>query len=108
LQDQPFRPERLTDYELGHKADVLSGTLSLNGDVFYGHYDEMQRLLARLNPDGTPVTLVTNAGRARISGAEFEALWRLTPSSWPTENPHRDRTDRIRRMCGPRRPRALQ
>jgi iron complex outermembrane recepter protein len=79
LQDQPFRPERLTDYELGLKADVLSGTLSLNGDVFYGHYDDRQRLLARLNPDGTPVTLVTNAGRARISGAEFEALWRLTP-----------------------------
>ena len=79
LQDQPFRPEQLTDYELGLKADVFGGALSLNGDVFYGKYDDMQRLLARLNPDGTPVTLVTNAGRARISGAEFEALWQLAP-----------------------------
>jgi iron complex outermembrane receptor protein len=79
IQDEPFRPEQLTDYELGIKADLLGGALAINGDVFYGQYDDMQRLLARLNPDGTPVTLVTNAGRARISGAELEAAWRVTP-----------------------------
>ncbi len=78
LEDQPFRPERLTDYELGLKADVLDGALAVSGDVFYGKYDDMQRLLARLNPDGTPVTLVTNAGRARISGAELETSWHIT------------------------------
>jgi iron complex outermembrane receptor protein len=78
VQDQPFRPEKLTDYELGLKANLLDGALNFKGDVFYGKYDDMQRLLARLNPDGTPVTLVTNAGRARISGAELEALWWLT------------------------------
>ncbi|HYL70706.1 MAG TPA: TonB-dependent receptor, partial [Candidatus Dormibacteraeota bacterium] len=72
VEDQPFRPEQLTDYEVGLKADLFGGALWVNGDVFYGHYDDMQRLLARLNPDGTPVTLVTNAGRARISGAELE------------------------------------
>jgi iron complex outermembrane recepter protein len=77
VQDAPFRPEQLTDYELGLKADVFGGALALNGDVFYGQYDDMQRLLARLNPDGTPVTLVTNAGRARISGAELEAAWHV-------------------------------
>jgi iron complex outermembrane receptor protein len=77
LQDQPFRPEQLTDYELGLKAELLGGAVSINGDVFYGRYDDMQRLLARLNPDGTPVTLVTNAGRARISGAELEAAEHL-------------------------------
>lgn len=76
LQDAPFRPEQLTDYEVGLKSDLWGGALSLNGDVFYGHYDDMQRLLARLNPDGTPVTLVTNAGRARVSGAELEAVLR--------------------------------
>ena len=79
VQDQPFRPEQLTDYELGLKADLFGGAFTANGDVFYGKDDEMQRLLARLNPDGTPVTLVTNAGRARISGAELEALWRFAP-----------------------------
>jgi iron complex outermembrane receptor protein len=78
LQDQPFRPEQLTDYEVGLKADLFHGALVLNADLFYGRYDDMQRLLARLNPDGTPVTLVTNAGRARVSGGETEAIWRLS------------------------------
>jgi len=48
LQDQPFRPEQLTDYELGLKADLLGGALLISGDVFYGNYDEMQRLLPQL------------------------------------------------------------
>ena len=76
-QDQPFRPEQLTDFELGLKADLLGGALRVNGDVFYGNYDDMQRLLAEL-VNGTPATLVTNAGRAHISGAELETQWRLT------------------------------
>jgi iron complex outermembrane receptor protein len=78
VQDQPFRPEQLTDAELGLKADLLGGALAVNADVFYGKYDDIQRLLARLNPDGTPVTLITNAANARIGGAELEALWRAT------------------------------
>jgi iron complex outermembrane recepter protein len=78
LQDQPFRPEQLTDYELGLKAARFGGALLLRGDVFFGQYDDMQRLLAELI-GGTPATLVTNAGRARVSGAELEAQWRLAP-----------------------------
>jgi len=78
LQDEPFRPEQLTDFELGLKADLLGGALGIDADVFYGNYDDMQRLLARLNPDGTPVTQVINAGRAHIGGAELEALWQIT------------------------------
>jgi len=78
LDEQPFKPEQLTDYELGLKADTLGGALRVNGDVFYGRYDSIQRLLAQLNAEGTPVTLVTNAGRARVSGAELEAQWRVT------------------------------
>jgi len=78
LQEQPFKPEQLTDYELGLKADMLEGALIVNADVFYGRYDNIQRLLAQLNAEGTPVTLVTNAGQARVSGAELEAQWRVT------------------------------
>ncbi|MBV8308126.1 MAG: TonB-dependent receptor [Gammaproteobacteria bacterium] len=78
LHDEPFKPEQLTDYEIGMKADLFGGALALNGDVFYGKYDDMQRLLAELNASGTPVTLVTNAGQARVSGAELESLWRAS------------------------------
>ena len=77
LQDQPFRPEQLTDFELGLKADLFGGALGIHGDVFYGNYDDMQRLLAEL-VNGTPATLVTNAGRAHVSGAELETRWHIT------------------------------
>ncbi|HXY97000.1 MAG TPA: TonB-dependent receptor [Steroidobacteraceae bacterium] len=77
LEDQPFRPEQLTDFELGLKADLFGGALLINADVFYGNYDDMQRLLAEL-VDGTPATLVINAGRARISGAELETRWHIS------------------------------
>ena len=77
LQDQPFRPEQLTDYELGLKADLLGGTLGIDADVFYGDYDDMQRLLAMLSGT-TPTTQVINAGRARIGGAELETMWQAT------------------------------
>ncbi len=76
-QDQPFRPEQLTDFEVGVKANLLGNALLINADVFYGNYDDMQRLLAEL-VNGTPATLVTNAGRAHISGAELETQWHLT------------------------------
>ena len=81
LQDTPFRPEQLTDFEVGLKAQPFGEALMVNAALFYGRYDDMQRLLARLNPDGTPVTLVTNAGRARVSGAELEAAWHLNANT---------------------------
>jgi iron complex outermembrane recepter protein len=77
LDDQPFRPEQLTDFEVGLKAELLDHTLLINGDVFYSKYDDMQRLLAEL-VNSTPATLVINAGRAHISGAELESEWRVT------------------------------
>ena len=77
LQDLPFRPEQLTDYELGLKADLLGGALLINGDVFYGNYIDMQRLLPQL-VGGTPTTYVVNAGKARVGGAELETTMHLS------------------------------
>jgi len=77
LQDQPFRPEQLTDYELGLKADLLGGALRVNTAVFYGDYQDMQRLLPVL-VGNTPTTLVINAGNAHVGGAEIEATWQVT------------------------------
>jgi len=75
--DQPFKPEQLTDYELGAKALLFDAALEVNADVFYGKYDDIQRLLGRL-VNSTPTTQVINAGGARVSGAELEALWHVT------------------------------
>jgi len=71
LQDAPYRPETLTDFELGLKARILDGRGAINAAAFTGNYDDMQRLLAKL-VGGTPVTVVINAGRARVSGVELE------------------------------------
>jgi len=79
IQNTPFRPERVTDFEIGAKAD-LGGALLVSGDIFSGHYDEMQRLLPRF-VNGTPTTYVVNAGKARVSGFEAEAVARLTRSA---------------------------
>jgi iron complex outermembrane recepter protein len=72
LVDQPFKPEQLTDVELGLKATGMEGRFSLNSALFAGKYDDMQRLLARLI-GGTPTTYVINAGRADVSGLELES-----------------------------------
>ena len=69
--DAPFRPETLTDVELGVKLELPGHVGRINADVFTGHYNEMQRLLAQFVGD-TPVTDVINAGRARVSGFEFD------------------------------------
>ena len=79
LQEQPFRPEELTDYELGAKADLLNGAWLINADIFLGNYDNMQRLLPQLvGVPPTPSTYVINAGKARVSGAELESDLRLS------------------------------
>jgi iron complex outermembrane receptor protein len=77
--DTPYRPEQLTDYEIGAKANLFGSSLVLAGDVFFGQYDDMQRLLGVLNSLNSPDTIVINAGRARVSGTEFEARWRMSP-----------------------------
>lgn len=72
VQDTPFQPEQLTDVELGVKASELGGALTVRAAVFSGDYQNMQRLLAKLIGN-TPTTIVINAGKARVSGAELEA-----------------------------------
>jgi iron complex outermembrane receptor protein len=71
LQDPPFKPEQLTDVELGLKANELGGRLTFSAAAFSGDYQDMQRLLAKLIGN-TPTTLVINAGKARVSGLELE------------------------------------
>jgi iron complex outermembrane receptor protein len=78
-QDSPFRPEQLTDVELGLKGSNGTGQLAWNLAVFTGEYNDMQRLLARFS-DQTVITDVINAGKARVSGLEFESQLQLTRS----------------------------
>ncbi len=76
-----FRPEFVTDYEFGLKSDWSLGGVKLrtNGAVYYQDYSKIQ--VNQLIPfPGEPagINVTTNAGSARLWGAEFEAQIILT------------------------------
>lgn len=67
-----FRPEIVTDYEVGFKSDFFAHRLRVNGDVYYADYKDIQRTIVQASSGGAIVSLVTNAAKARIQGAELE------------------------------------
>ncbi|MBV8804582.1 MAG: TonB-dependent receptor [Sinobacteraceae bacterium] len=78
----PFKPEELTDYEIGLKTvGLLDGALSFNADYYYGKYRDIQRLLSHLvllpSGQGVFVSSIINAAGATVSGVETEFNWRL-------------------------------
>jgi iron complex outermembrane receptor protein len=77
----PFNPEYVDDYELGVKSDWKVGDVAVrtNADVYYQNYNDIQvNQLVPYPGTLTGVNITTNAGSARLWGAEFEALAELT------------------------------
>ncbi len=73
--DKEFKPEYLTDVEVGLKADwdFYGMKARTNVDWYYGWYDDIQQSIPTINPlNGTTVTVVKNAASADIDGVEFE------------------------------------
>jgi iron complex outermembrane recepter protein len=72
--------ERLTTYEVGFKSMLWDNRLRLAGAVFDSIYEDIQLSANRSNPlSGANQTFVTNAGEARIRGAELEMRAILLP-----------------------------
>jgi iron complex outermembrane recepter protein len=65
-----FAPEYSKTYELGLKSEWLDHHLLANAAVFYTNYDGIQ---LQVQQGASPVT--TNAGNAKIKGAELESQW---------------------------------
>ena len=66
----PYRPETVTNYEVGFKSD-LSRRLRVNGALYYQKYDDIQsRILDQVN--GILLTLIRNAAKATLYGGEIE------------------------------------
>lgn len=77
--DATFSPELVDDFELGVKADWnIDGVfLRTNIAAYTAKYKDMQRILQQgLAP---PVSVTTNAGRAKIQGIEAEFIFRPLP-----------------------------
>ncbi|MGH8227423.1 MAG: TonB-dependent receptor [Steroidobacteraceae bacterium] len=73
-----YRPETVTNYEIGWKAALLHRSLAVSADVFDMEYSDMQVSAIEHDLTGTPTPVTINAGKSRIKGIEAEADWRLT------------------------------
>ena len=79
--ETPFKPETVDSYEVGYKITALHNRLTVNGDVYYADYTNLQVQ----QYDQAILQFVTgNAGRAKIPGVEIEAEY--DPLSWLSFN----------------------
>jgi iron complex outermembrane receptor protein len=70
-----FGPDSVWSYELGEKLKMLDSRVSINGDVYYEDWSNIQQQVAP--PCGFKFT--ANAGKAKVYGAELEAAVVLLP-----------------------------
>jgi len=78
---EPFRAERLWNYETGFKSDLWDGRMRLNGAAFYSRWNNMQlESMFLLTPGdiSSNVQLTTNMDKARLFGVEMEAVAAIT------------------------------
>jgi iron complex outermembrane receptor protein len=73
VNQQPIKPEKAKAWELGHKAQLFGGALTINTALFHAQYDDLQVQANRGNADlGIVLFATTNAGSATTEGAEIE------------------------------------
>jgi iron complex outermembrane receptor protein len=75
LSAAPFRPEQVTDYELGFKSEWFGRRLRVNAAAYYADYTDIQRTIIIPGSAGGPsTTAVRNAAQATIKGGELEIM----------------------------------
>lgn len=67
-----FRPEKLTNYEVGMKAQLFDRRLTVSVAAFQANYKNRQVSQYVGNQVGVPNIQITNAGSSRTKGVEFE------------------------------------
>jgi len=71
-QTQSFRPEEVSNYEVGLKSRYLENSVQLNLSAFYMDYQDIQQQAFFVNDDGDLVSSVVNAAEATVKGLEVE------------------------------------
>ena len=64
------RPEKLTNYEVGLKADFWDNKVRFNLAGYYSKYNDIQR--TSFDPANFPATILRNAAKATVKGFELE------------------------------------
>jgi iron complex outermembrane receptor protein len=75
-QGANFAQELLWDYEVGAKTEWFDHTLRFNFDVFHYIWTNLQ-FAAVIAPN---LQVVSNAGNATLTGAEFNTIYKPTPA----------------------------
>jgi outer membrane receptor protein involved in Fe transport len=71
-----YGPDSLWNYEVGEKARLLDGRITINSDLFYIRWHDIQQVI----PQNCSFILEQNAGNARTYGPELELQAKLTDS----------------------------
>jgi outer membrane receptor protein involved in Fe transport len=74
VTDQPYKPDYLTNYEVGWKTSWFDDTLHWNGALYWEDWKNFQ--FSFLGPNS--LTVIANVGQARIVGLESDVLWRAS------------------------------
>ena len=70
----PYKPDYLTNYEIGWKTTWLDNSLRWNGAVFDEKWKDFQFAYLGANA----LTVIANAGNAEIRGVETDMEWAVT------------------------------
>ena len=70
----PYTSDFLKNYEVGWKSSWLDNRLRVNGALFWEDWNDFQ--FSFTGPNG--LTVIANAGSARIKGMELDASWAAT------------------------------
>jgi outer membrane receptor protein involved in Fe transport len=73
-----YKPDYLTNYEVGWKTTWLDRRLRFNGALFYERWKDFQ--FSFLPPTGAGLTVVRNAGQAKIQGLEADVGYAFSRS----------------------------
>ncbi len=77
-----FGPDSVWSYELGEKAKMINSRISINGDVYYEDWSNVQQEVA----PACGFKFTTNAGKAKVYGAELEVAVILAPGLVLSQN----------------------
>lgn len=70
----PYKPDYLSNYEIGWKTTWLDNRLRWNGAVFYEKWKDFQFSYLGANA----LTIIANAGNAAVRGVESDLQWAVT------------------------------
>ena len=74
------QPEKVENFELGFKINMLDNAMRLNGALFRTNFDDMQLRQVVIDSGGTPRVVLRNASKTRIDGIELEWMWSPIPN----------------------------